>query len=149
LRVALFGTEYVVEMAPVWSMSDLDRGVVGEGAVGLPGLGRFRLFRYEVRCWPGGRIPDAAYAVGSPVRLVTDKQRVRRLLEAVRGVPRPTWGLDELGAGEMWNSNSLISWALTVSGHDLGAVRLPTGGRAPGWDAGVALAERGTQIGAG
>lgn len=149
LRVVLFGTGYVVEMAPVWSMKDPDRGVVGEGAVGLPALGRFRLFRYEVRCWPGGRIPDAAYAVRSPVRLVTDKQRVRGLLEAVREVPRLTWGLDELGAGEMWNSNSLISWSLTVSGHDLSAVCLPAGGRAPGWDAGVALAQRGTQIRAG
>jgi hypothetical protein len=45
------------------------------------------------------------------VRLVTDKQRVPGLLEAVREVPRLSWGLDELRAGEMWNSNSLISWS--------------------------------------
>ena len=30
-------------------------------------LGRWRLFRYEVRCWADGVIPDAAEAVDSPV----------------------------------------------------------------------------------
>ena len=37
--------------------------------------------------------------------------------------------------GEMWNSNSVVSWALTRSGVDLTAVRPPGNGRAPGWDA--------------
>ena len=40
----------------------------------------------------------------------------------------------------MWNSNSVIAWALSVSGHDVTALRPPAGGRAPGWQAGLALA---------
>ena len=50
------------------------------------------------------------------------------------------WGRDECNVGEMWNSNSVISWALARSGADIDAVRVPSGGRAPGWDAGLAVA---------
>jgi hypothetical protein len=42
--------------------------------------------------------------------------------------------------GEMWNSNSLISWVLASSGHDLTGVAPPGDGRAPGWDAGALAA---------
>jgi hypothetical protein len=45
-----------------------------------------------------------------------------------------------MGTGEMWNSNSLTAWLLAGSGHDLAVVEPPTGGRAPGWSAGLALA---------
>ena len=47
------------------------------------------------------------------------------------------WGRDELHTGEMWNSNSLISWLIARSGLDVDSVALPTGGRAPGWRAGI------------
>ncbi|MCU1461111.1 MAG: hypothetical protein JWO37_1186 [Acidimicrobiales bacterium] len=30
---------------------------------------RFRVFRYEIRRWRGGAIPDISYAVASPVRV--------------------------------------------------------------------------------
>jgi hypothetical protein len=43
---------FVIEMAPVWNVDAVDRGVVREGPVGTRWLGRSRLFRYEVRCWP-------------------------------------------------------------------------------------------------
>ena len=43
--------------------------------------------------------------------------------------------------GEMWNSNSLVSWLLVSHRPDVGrADRLPVGGRAPGWQAGIAVA---------
>jgi hypothetical protein len=42
----------------------------------------------------------------------------------------------------MWNSNSVIAWVLATAGVDVDAVRPPDGGRAPGWDAGVAVARR-------
>ena len=48
------------------------RGVVAEGAVGAQALGRFRLFRYEIRSWRDGIIPDIAEAVESPRRLSDD-----------------------------------------------------------------------------
>jgi hypothetical protein len=60
----------------------------------------------------------------------------------VRQVPTPVWGRDELQTGEMWNSNSLISWLITRSDLDVDAIRLPRGGRAPGWHAGIVIARR-------
>ncbi len=57
-------------------------------------------------------------------------------------VPTPVWGRDELGAGEMWNSNSVIAWVLTRSGLQAKAGQPPHHGRAPGWDAGVTVAAR-------
>ncbi|WP_183097511.1 hypothetical protein [Nocardioides pelophilus] len=135
-------TSYAVEMGPVWNVSEADRGVVCEGPVGSRWLGRFRAFRYEVRCWPGGYIPDVAEAVGSPVRLTADPARVAALLAVLEEVPALTWGRDELGTGEMWNSNSVVAWALARTGHDLDTIRVPAGGRAPGWHAGRVLSQR-------
>lgn len=140
LRVRLDSQTHVIEMAPVWSSRTAERGTVGEGAVGLPWLGRCRLFRYEVRCWRGGVIDDCAYAVQSPVELRTDHERAARILGLVPEFPTATWGLDELGTGEMWNSNSLSSWLLATSGHDVQELDPPAGGRAPGWHAGLARA---------
>jgi hypothetical protein len=58
----------------------------------------------------------------------------------VGSVPLPVWGRDELGTGEMWNSNSVIAWLLARSGVETEAIRPPAGGRAPGWDAGLLVA---------
>jgi hypothetical protein len=134
------GTTHAIEMAPVWSDRHPDRGVVAEGAVGLPWLGRLRMFRYEIRCWRDGVIPDLDAAVGDPVRFDVTEHDVDGLLAQVRKCPTPTWGLDELGTGEMWNSNSLISWALVGAGVPLDAVAPPLHGRAPGWGAGLRIA---------
>jgi hypothetical protein len=110
--------------------------------VGFAWLGRSRLFRYEVRCWPGGVIPDIAEAVASPQRLSTDLAQARRVLDLVPGFPAVTWGRDELNAGEMWNSNSLTAWLLARSGHPMETVGPPPHGRAPGWSAGLVAAAR-------
>ena len=67
---------------------------------------------------------------------------MRQLLELVPQMPTPVWGRDELQTGEMWNSNSLISWLIARSGLDVDALRLPQRGRAPGWQAGIVLAKR-------
>jgi hypothetical protein len=133
---------YVVEMAPAWGAVAADRGVVREGPVGLRVLGRSQLFRYEIRCWRDGVIPDVSHAVESPQRLSADADRAERVISLAAGFPTATWGRDELGAGEMWNSNSLVSWLLSRSGFDLDAVRPPRGGRAPGWTAGIVVARR-------
>ena len=132
---------FVIEQAPAWGESG-ERGVVAEGPVGTRTAGRFRLFRYEVRRWRDGVIPDVAEAVESPQRLSDDPERARRLLELVPQVPTPVWGRDELGAGEMWNSNSLISWLIACTGLDVESIRPPAGGRAPGWRAGIVMAYR-------
>jgi len=140
LRVRLGTETYVIEMAPVWSNKATERGTVNEGPVGSPWLRRSRLFRYEVRCWLDGIIDDRAYAVQSPICLSTDRDHAARLLALVPSFPTATWGLDEQGTGEMWNSNSLISWLLATSGHDVEQLEPPDCGRAPGWHAGLVRA---------
>ena len=103
LQVYLPEERFVIEQAPAWGEGSR-RGVVAEGPVGLRALGRFRLFRYEIRRWRDGTIPDIAEAVDSPRRLGDDPLQARRLLDLVPQVPTPVWGRDELHAGEMWNS---------------------------------------------
>ena len=131
---------YVIEQTPVPDLSGSQRGVVAEGAVGSRWAGRFRIFRYEIRLWLGGDIPDVAEAVDSPRRLARDEARARRVLDVVAQVPTPVWGRDELATGEMWNSNSVIAWVIARSGLDAASIRPPAGGRAPGWRAGVLVA---------
>jgi hypothetical protein len=140
LEVWLDGCRYVIEMAPVWNLRVPDRGVVVEGPVGSVSLGRFRAFRYEVRCWRSGSISDVAEAVDSPLRLSGDAKVAAGILALVVDAPTFTWGRDELDAGDMWNSNSLVAWLLSRNGIDAARLRPPRGGRAPGWNAGVDLA---------
>ena len=142
LEIHLDGTRHVVEMAPVWNERSPLRGVVVEGPVGARRLGCLRAFRYEVRCWRDGRISDVAEAVDSPQQVSADHARAAAILRVVPTVPSLTWGRDEIGAGDMWNSNSLVSWALARSGHDMERITVPCGGRAPGWQAGLTLALR-------
>jgi len=141
LQVYVPEGRFVVEQAPAWGEGS-SRGVVAGGPVGARALGRFRLFRYEIRCWRDGVIPDLADAVESPRRVSGEAADAQRVLELAPRVPTPVWGRDELGAGEMWNSNSTISWLLARAGLAVESIRLPHGGRAPGWRAGIAVASR-------
>jgi hypothetical protein len=133
---------FTIEMAPVPDRNGVARGAVAAGPVGSRWAGRLRILRYEVRCWRNGVIPDLDKAVESPRRLSTDPDAGRRVLESAPYVPTPTWGRDELGTGEMWNSNSLISWLIVCSGLPLEDAGLPARGRAPGWRAGIVAAQR-------
>ena len=142
LEVQLGSSRYVIEMAPVWNEPIKERGVVAEGAVGHRKAGRFRLFRYEIRRWRDGRIPDVDEAVDSPCRLTSDPACARRILDLVPHVPTAVWGRDDLNTGDMWNSNSLISWLIARSGIETTSIDPPAGGRAPGWQAGLVLAAR-------
>jgi hypothetical protein len=141
LEVRIPEGRYVIEQAPAWREGG-ERGVVAEGAVGSRAAGRLRLFRYEIRCWRDGVIPDAAEAVDSPRLLSEDPATAGRLLELVPQVPTAVWARDELGTGEMWNSNSVISWLIVRSGLDVDAIEAPPRGRAPGWRAGIVVARR-------
>jgi hypothetical protein len=87
LQVELPDAKYVIEQAPVHDWSGKERGVVAEGGVGAGWAGRFRVFRYEIRLWPGGDIPDVSEAVDSPRRMTTDKSLARRVLDVVAQVP--------------------------------------------------------------
>jgi hypothetical protein len=114
--------------------------------VGSPGLGRFRVFRYEIRRWHEGSIPDIDEAVGGPQRVSDDPKRSQRLLELVEAVPPLVWGRDQLAVGDMWNSNSTVSWLLARTGLPMEKIQPPTGGRAPGWAAGLHAADPSTVI---
>jgi hypothetical protein len=142
LVVELDGDRYTIEIAPSPDADEASRGVVATAAVGSRCVGWLRLFRYEIRCWRGGSIPDLDWAVGGPRRLSSDPRVARRLLNLVPTVPTPVWGRDELEAGEMWNSNSMIAWLVASAGLPAQLVRPPVCGRAPGWDAGLEVARR-------
>jgi hypothetical protein len=142
LEVAVDGTRHVIETAPL-PADPASCGVVADGAVGSRWAGRLsRIFRYGMRCWQDGSIPDVAEAVDSPRRLTDAPDAARRLVELAPQVPTAVWGRDELRAGEMWNSNSVISWLLVRVGLAVESVQPPAGGRAPGWDAGIVIARR-------
>jgi hypothetical protein len=134
--------QFVIEQAPAGRGDSKKRGVVSEGAVGSRLAGRARIFRYELRCWRDGVLPDIAEAVESPRRLTNDVVVARRLLELVPSVPAHVWGRDELRTGEMWDSNSVISWLIARCGLVPESIDPPAGGRAPGWRAGIVAARR-------
>ncbi len=143
LEVHLGADRFVIEMTPVWGGGEAaDRGVVCEGPVGSRWLGRSAFFRYEVRRWRNGVIPDVGEAVASPQRVSHDLAHAQQLLDLVPQVPALTWGRDELHTGEMWNSNSLIAWLLARSDHQVDSINPPAHGRAPGWRAGLLLATK-------
>jgi hypothetical protein len=149
LEVRVPEARWVVETAPVPDGNGALRGVVATGPVGSRWAERFRIFRYEVRCWGDGVIPDVAEAVESPRRLTDEAQVAQRVLDLVPGVPTLVWGRDESGAGEMWNSNSVISWLIAGAGLEADSTQPPAGGRAPGWAAGLAVARRSSAVSSG
>jgi hypothetical protein len=141
LEIRLPEARFVIEQAPLGRKPEV-RGVVAQGPVWSRWAERLRIFRYEVRRWRDGVIPDVAAAVDSPQRLSEDVRQARRLLELVPRVPVAAWGRDDLGTGEMWNSNSVIAWLLARAGVSCDAIRPPANGRAPGWAAGLVVARR-------
>jgi hypothetical protein len=142
LEVAVDGERSVVEMTPAWGAAHTARGAVAGGPVGARTLGRSRLFRYEVHCWRDGVIPDRDFAVGGARRVAGEAATARRVLALAPQVPTPVWGRDELGTGEMWNSNSLVAWLLVRAGIPTRDLAPPGHGRAPGWNAGLVVAAR-------
>lgn len=142
LAVTVAEGRFAIEMTPVPDSHGERRGAVSDGAVGARWAGRWRIFRYEIRCWWNGVIPDASEAISSPITVSQDLATALRILDLVLSAPTPVWGRDELHAGEMWNSNSVTSWLLRRGGVDTAEIKPPPGGHAPGWDAGLIVASR-------
>jgi hypothetical protein len=138
LEIRVRDRTFTIEMGPVHR--GVPQAAVAEGPVGARWAGRSSLFRYEIRVCRDGGIPDIDEAVESPRRLTDDEACARRLLDWVPRVPTLIWGRDELHTGDMWNSNSVISWLLVRSGLDTAPMHPPAGGRAPGWQAGLTIA---------
>src|SRR5205085_9309185 len=116
LEITIGAERYSVEMTPVPDAGGHARGVVAEGPVGIRALGRFHTFRYEIRRWRDGVIPDLSFAVASPVPVTDDPAVAKRVFELLADVPTATWGRDELRTGDMWSCNSIISWTPTRAG---------------------------------
>ncbi|MGO8904845.1 MAG: hypothetical protein ACLQMH_04390 [Solirubrobacteraceae bacterium] len=142
LEVHVPSGRFVIEQTPVPDGRGDQRGVVAEGAVGSRWMAYLRIFRYEIRRWRDGVIADRSEAVESPCLLTDDPAVAQRLLDLVPSVPTLVWGRNELHAGEMWNSNSIIAWVIVAAGLDAAEMRLPAQGRAPGWQAGIVVASR-------
>ena len=140
LEVRTAEGRFAIELTPVRSGAGSECGVVGQGPVGSPLLRPLRPFRYELHAAPNGSIPDIEYAVESPRRVGRTEAEARRLLALLPSVPLLTWGRDELGLGEMWNSNSVVAWLLSRADLDLSELGPPRHGRAPGWHAGIEAA---------
>lgn len=133
---------YTVEQTPAVAHGEA-RGVVGIGPIGARWFAsRVPIFRYELRHWRNGVIPDISEAVDSPQQLSSDPADAQRLLQLAPEVPFFVWGRDELHGGEMWNSNSQIAWLLARTGLEVDSIKPPAGGRAPGWQAGLVAAAR-------
>ena len=143
LEVSVRGDRYVIEMAPEWSHPRVpEDAVVARGPVGTRFLGRSRFFRYKVRCWRDGELSDRAWAVGEPVVLSQDETATNAVLQRVTDVPMLVWGLPVATTLDMWNSNSLVSWLLYTALPEASLPSPPEGCRAPGWEAGLAVARR-------
>ena len=72
-------------------------------------------------------------AVNGPVAIDAETEVARRILELVPQFPTRVWGRYAApDSGDMWNSNSLISWLLVRAGVDVTHTRPPAGGRGPG-----------------
>jgi hypothetical protein len=141
LEVRLPAKRFIVEtMWPVPDGAGASRGVVAGGPVFAPWMAATRVFRYEVRCWANGSLPDADQAVGGARTVSASIANASELIDLTASVPPLTWGRDESAVGDMWNSNSVISWLLTKAGAPIGEIQAPEGGRAPGWQAGISVA---------
>ena len=134
LEVVVDGSVRSVDMAPTWGRSAGARRVVVTGPVGSRLLGWWPLFRYELRVVDAPAPPSHVLPVGDELPLPAD------VLDDLVLVPPLTWGRDEARVGEMWTSNSVVSWLLERAG--VPGVEPPRGYRAPGWAAGARVARR-------
>ena len=128
------GTNFTVELTPVFGFEPTAPAMTGP--VGFRWADRFRLFRYQMRCIRAETLPDEAWAF-STSRLSSDCSLADRIVLAAGDVPPLTWGRRPRGCSEMWTSDSAISWLLRRVGIDAAAIKIPEGGRAPGWQAGL------------
>ena len=131
---------YTLELTPAFIGEPVPP--LATGPVGFRWAGRFRRFRYQLRCLPGTTLPDEEWVFAPPLALTEDREIAGRILTLAPSVPTHVWGRRVKGTREMWTSDSTISWLLARAGIDLSRLTPPPGGRAPGWAAGLTVASR-------
>ena len=131
--------QYVIELTET-AESPPERRRVGETVE----HNIFGPFDYTIRLFRNGQIEDEAHAT-QPIELTTDcgiASNIAKLVEA-EDVPDLGYG-DKVGtrsgATDRWTSNSVVSWLLQRTGLNPGGIFPPSGGIAPGWDAGSTYA---------
>ena len=141
LEVHVPEARFVIEQAPAWRRRRRARRR-RRGPGRHPRAGRFRLFRYEVRRWRDGVIPDAAEAVESP-HAPERRDRLRAATaRAGAGDADARMGPRRTGTGEMWNSTRSSRGSSCAVVSTSSPLAPPRGGRAPGWNAGIVIARR-------
>jgi hypothetical protein len=126
LVVELDGDRYTIEIAPSPNADEASRGVVATGPVGSRYAGWLRLFRYEIRCWRGGSIPDLDWAVGGPRRLTSDPPATRQLLDLITTVPTPVLRPPPRGRAPGWDAGLEVARRSGAHERDM-----PTLGKPP------------------
>ena len=142
LAVTIPEGRFVIEMTPIPDLHGERRGVVAEGPVGAKWAGS--AFEHS-----GTRSADGETAP-SPTSTRPRRPSPSTSISPARNdsstwcrrCRHPCGDATSSDAGEMWNSNSVVSWLLASSGIDVAQIQPPPGGRAPGWTAGVVVAAR-------
>jgi hypothetical protein len=140
LKLRIGGMTQTLELMPAFARVPAQPLLTGP--VGASIAGRSRLFRYQLVCLEVDALPDEQWAVNSPQVLARDGATAHRILALARAVPAHIWGRRVPGTSEMWTSDSAISWLLVRAGVEMSAARIPAGGRAPGWKAGIEAASQ-------
>ena len=78
----------------------------------------------------------------SPIRLMSDGAHAQSSIEVLASASKLMLGRDELGAGPMWNFDSIAAWVLTRSQIDAEAVQPPSGGKTRGWSARIRASQQ-------
>jgi hypothetical protein len=134
-------TKFVIELVPAgFGPARTSTGVVGNGPILSRALGWMRMFQYEIRRWKNGVVEAKDKSTRPPSTYVITRDQALQIIDGASRAPRHPWGQDVLGNGDMWNSNSLVSFVLVSAGMDPAAIEPPASADWPGWDTGVALA---------
>ena len=130
---------HVIELTE--SLDDqAERDRVGEVAQ----HGIFGPWSYAIRVFRNGSIEDETNIKETTV-LSTDCDTARNIVQLARDVPLLDYGEKigtKTGAADRWSSNSVVSWILQKAGLDPANIDPPSGGIAPGWDAGITQAKK-------
>lgn len=141
LQVYVPEGQFVIEQAPAWGASS-KRGVVAEGTVGTRAA--WPLPPLPLRSAPLARRHCSRHCRGggeSTTPQATNPNTRGGYSSWCRKAPAPVRGRDKLGAGEMWSAYSMISWLIARTGLDAASIQPPRCGRAPGWRAGIIVAD--------
>lgn len=132
---------YTIEQTPARPHGE-KRGVVGIGPIGGHWIAHWHLFRYELRRWRDGVIPDIGEAVDSPQRLSSDPAVAKRLLDLLPEVPFLCGAATSSAAVTCGTRTRKLPGCLPARALMSIPSSRPPGGRAPGWHAGLVAAAR-------